>query len=147
LFCFNKYVFYYQCFIYEQGKFQKLLQLKDTSCSNLPTYMNQEGLEIEDPQSADYLVGKGNKVQYHMGNVYLRERVKEHLQDYVVCPHGDKKKVYKNIYDTFPGRFLCQNSETKTWYEIEENEALGKIAQKLRDGKKKVSFGFSLILV
>jgi len=130
---------------------------KETFYSNFPSEMNQEmnqdmnqeSLEIKEPQQDDFLAGKGNGVQLHLGNIYLRERVKEHLQDYHVRQHGAKRKVAKIIYDAFPGRFLRlrQNSETKTWYEMEENEALDMISQKFRDQKKKVSLECSLILV
>jgi len=83
------------------------------------------------------------------GNIYLRERGKEHLQDYIVCRHGEKRKVAKIINGAFPGRFLRlrQNSETKTWYEMEEKDVLDRMTPKFRDQKKKVSLGCSLILV
>ena len=91
------------------------------------------------PHEHDVLSGRGNFVNYHPGNEYFRELVRQHKVAYVACPKARKGKFSRMIVDEIgrrvpPGRFLKQDNDTKLWYDIGDKKALDKTRQALREG-------------
>lgn len=91
------------------------------------------------PHEHDVLSGRGNFVNYHIGNEHFRNLVRKHKVPYVACPKPQKGKFSRMIVEeircrTPPGRFLKQDPATKLWYEIGEKKALDKTRQALREG-------------
>jgi hypothetical protein len=91
------------------------------------------------PHEHDVLSGRGNFVNYHPGNEYFRELVRQHKVEYVACPKARKGKFSRMIVDEIgkrvpPGRFLKQDNDTKLWYDIGDKKALDKTRQALREG-------------
>lgn len=91
------------------------------------------------PHDHDVLSGRGNFVNYHPGNEYFRELVRQHKVAYVACPKARKGKFSRMIVDEIgkrdpPGRFLKQDNDTKLWYDIGDKKALDKTRQALREG-------------
>jgi hypothetical protein len=94
---------------------------------------------IVDPHEHDVLSGRGNFVNYHVGNEHFRNLVRKHKVAYVACPKPQKGKFSRIIVEeirdrTPPGRFLKQDPATKYWYDIGEKKALDKTRQALREG-------------
>lgn len=78
-------------------------------------------------------------MNYHPGNEYFRELVRQHKVAYVACPKARKGKFSRMIVDEIgkrdpPGRFLKQDNDTKLWYDIGDKKALDKTRQALREG-------------
>ena len=78
-------------------------------------------------------------MNYHPGNEYFRELVRNHKVAYVACPKARKGKFSRMIVDEIgkrvpPGRFLKQDNDTKLWYDIGDKKALDKTRQALREG-------------
>mmetsp|Transcript_23109 Transcript_23109/g.54625 ORF Transcript_23109/g.54625 Transcript_23109/m.54625 type:complete len:1089 (+) Transcript_23109:289-3555(+) len=101
------------------------------------------------PHDHDVLSGRGNSVNHHPGNEYFRSLVRHHKLAYVRCPKPQKEQFSKLIVSTVrdrepPGRFLKQNSQTKTWYNIGTQKALDKTRQALREGAPATVAGLML---
>jgi hypothetical protein len=91
------------------------------------------------PHEHDVLSGRGNFVNYHIGNEHFRNLVRKHKVPYVACPKPQKGKFSRMIVEeirnrTPAGRFLKQDGATKLWYDIGEKKALDKTRQALREG-------------
>jgi hypothetical protein len=91
------------------------------------------------PHEHDVLSGRGNFVNYHIGNEHFRNLVRKHKVPYVACPKPQKGKFSRMIVEEIrcrapPGRFLKQDPATKLWYDIGEKKALDKTRQALREG-------------
>jgi hypothetical protein len=91
------------------------------------------------PHEHDVLSGRGNFVNYHVGNEHFRNLVRKHKVTYVACPKPQKGKFSRMIVEeirqrTPPGRYLKQEASTKLWYDIGEKKALDKTRQALREG-------------
>jgi hypothetical protein len=94
---------------------------------------------IDTPHDHDVLSGRGNFVNYHVGNEFFRTLVRKYKLDYVQCPKPQKGKFSRIIVDEIkardpPGRFLKQDASTKLWYDIGDKKALDKTRQALREG-------------
>jgi len=95
--------------------------------------------DIQHPHEHDVLSGRGNSVNYHVGNEYFRTLVHKHKMEYVKCPKPQKGRFSRIIVDEIkardsPGRFLKQDAVTKLWYDIGDKKALDKTRQALREG-------------
>jgi hypothetical protein len=82
---------------------------------------DEQPLAIVNPHDNDVLSGRGNFVNYHVGNENFRALVRKHKVAYVACPKPQKGKFSKMIVDEVralnpPGRFLKQDEVTKLWY-------------------------------
>jgi hypothetical protein len=91
------------------------------------------------PHEHDVLSGRGNFVNYHVGNEHFRNLVRKHKVAYVACPKPQKAKFSRLVYEEIralnpPGRFLKQDPNTKVWHDIGEKKALDKTRQALREG-------------
>lgn len=111
------------------------------SHSAAPLTMSNKGQMdgIITPHDHDVLSGRGNFVNYHVGNEHFRALVRKHKVAYVACPKPKKGEFSKMIVDSIrnrnpPGRFLKQHNQTKMWYDIGEKKALDKTRQALREG-------------
>mmetsp|Transcript_19744 Transcript_19744/g.37430 ORF Transcript_19744/g.37430 Transcript_19744/m.37430 type:complete len:486 (-) Transcript_19744:237-1694(-) len=98
---------------------------------------------IVTPHDHDVLSGRGNFVNYHVGNEHFRALVRKHKVAYVACPKPQKGKFSRMIVDEIrsrnpPGRFLKQDPVTKLWYDIGEKKALDKTRQALREGAPEI---------
>ena len=91
------------------------------------------------PHDHDVLSGRGNYVNYHVGNEHFRFLVKKHKIAYVACPKPEKGRFSTIIVDEVrsldpPGRFLKQDAKTKLWQDIGDKKSLDKTRQALREG-------------
>ena len=91
------------------------------------------------PHDHDVLSGRGNYVNYHVGNEHFRSLVKKHKIAYVACPKPEKGRFSTIIVDEVrsldpPGRFLKQDATTKLWQDIGDKKSLDKTRQALREG-------------
>ena len=94
---------------------------------------------IDAPHEHDVLSGRGNFVNFHVGNEHFRSLVKKHKIAYVACPKPEKGRFSKVIVDEIrsmdpPGRFLKQDPATKLWQDIGDKKSLDKTRQALREG-------------
>ena len=94
---------------------------------------------IDAPHEHDVLSGRGNFVNFHVGNEHFRSLVKKHKIAYVACPKPEKGRFSKVIVDEIrsmdpPGRFLKQDPATKLWKDIGDKKSLDKTRQALREG-------------
>ena len=94
---------------------------------------------IVTPHDHDVLSGRGNYVNYHVGNEHFRSLVKKHKIAYVACPKPEKGRFSTIIVDEVrsldpPGRFLKQDPKTKLWQDIGDKKSLDKTRQALREG-------------
>jgi hypothetical protein len=94
---------------------------------------------IVHPHDHDVLSGRGNFVNYHVGNEHFRSLVRKHKMAYVACPKPEKANFSKLIIGEIqgrspPGRFLKQDHKTKLWYDIGAKKAMDKTRQALREG-------------
>jgi hypothetical protein len=113
---------------------------KQSASSKVVFTMSKQQLHsIVAPHEHDVLSGRGNFVNYHIGNEHFRNLVRKHKVPYVACPKPQKGKFSRMIVEeircrTPPGRFLKQDPATKLWYDIGEKKALDKTRQALREG-------------
>jgi len=113
-------------------------QTDKTAADKRITYIQQLA-NIRYPHEHDVLMGRGNFVNYHPGNLYFRTLVKKHFLQYISSCKNDKCKYADLIIDEVsmrspPGRFLRQNLDTKQWFSIDHKKALDKTRQALREG-------------
>lgn len=104
--------------------------------------------DIVAPHEHDVLSGRGNFVNYHVGNEHFRNLVRKHKVAYVACPKPQKGKFSRMIVEeirnrTPSGRFLKQDGSTKLWYDIGEKKALDKTRQALREGAPDIMKDFT----
>jgi hypothetical protein len=106
-------------------------------------------------QTADVLQGRGSATNNHIGNIRFREMVKKYQDRYSSACKSDKPLVALEIVLVWkrqspPGRFLAYHSgkvdgdecsKSECWYEISEQVATRKVAQRLRE--KNTSFHLS----
>jgi len=95
--------------------------------------------DIRHPHDHDVLMGRGNFVNYHPGNLYFRNLIKKHFVQYVSSCKNEKPKYANLIIDEVgmrspPGRFLRQDFDTKMWNCVDHKKALDKTRQALREG-------------
>mmetsp|Transcript_17768 Transcript_17768/g.43873 ORF Transcript_17768/g.43873 Transcript_17768/m.43873 type:complete len:702 (+) Transcript_17768:118-2223(+) len=106
-----------------------------TSGAILPLAVNT----IE-PTSEDILLGRGQTIQTHPGNVRFREWLEEYRDEYERTPRHKKRLVtaeMANILSSNGIRFLKQGPDKKSWVAIDTKEAEQKISQLFRSRRKK----------
>jgi hypothetical protein len=105
--------------------------------------------------NVDVLQGRGSATNNHIGNIRFREMVKKYQDRYSSACKSDKPLVALEIVLVWkrqspPGRFLAYHngkvdsdecSKSECWYEISEQVATRKVAQRLRE--KNTSFHLS----
>jgi len=105
---------------------------------------------IRTPHPHDVLSGRGGGINAHPGNVVFREWVRVRKEDYNLAPNkAEKTRVATEVMDQVrqqdpPGRFLTRDTNVSHmgmgsgggswWVEIDENRALAKTSQALREG-------------
>jgi hypothetical protein len=106
-------------------------------------------------QTLDVLQGRGSATNNHIGNIRFREMVKKYQDRYSSACKSDKPLVALEIVLVWkrqspPGRFLAYHNgkvdgdeytKSECWYEISEQVATRKVAQRLRE--KNTSFHLS----
>ena len=107
---------------------------------------------IRTPHPHDVLSGRGGGINAHPGNVVFREWVHVRKEDYNLAPNkAEKTRVALEVMDQVrnqdpPGRFLTRDSTTSSiggaggswWVEVDENRALAKTSQALREGAPQI---------
>ncbi len=98
-------------------------------------------VSISVPNVNDVLMGRGGRVNKHVGNVQLRNIVAARQEEYLSSETGklDKAYIAADIVSSIrlqchpPGRFLEQNPTDFTWFEIGDERAVRKVLQALRE--------------
>lgn len=96
---------------------------------------------IREPNVNDVLMGRGGRINKHVGNVQLRNIVAARQEEYLSSATGklDKAYIAADIVASIrlqyhpPGRFLEQNAADHTWYEVGDERAIRKVLQALRE--------------
>lgn len=96
---------------------------------------------IREPNVNDVLMGRGGRINKHVGNVQLRNIVAARQEEYLSSSTGklDKAYIAADIVASIrlqyhpPGRFLEQNAADHTWYEVGDERAIRKVLQALRE--------------
>eukprot|EP00934_Nitzschia_sp_Nitz4_P002157 Nitzschia sp. Nitz4//scaffold72_size95085//18070//19503//NITZ4_004747-RA/size95085-processed-gene-0.7-mRNA-1//1//CDS//3329557336//2157//frame0 len=94
---------------------------------------SQGHLVLENPTEFDVLLGRGKSVYSHSGNLYLRNLVMEHAEQYDQAAFLDKKRVagvIVNMIKARTGRFLRQDGVG--WSEVDDDAARKKVAHSFR---------------
>jgi len=118
--------------------FSKILSVREETEPN--QFKVQRPLSnVKTPHAHDVLCGRGNHVNCHPGNEYYRALVKRYFPEYVSTPKPDKPRIALNIHRAVrmrdpPGRFLKQDKQSKLWTEINDQKAMNKTRQALREG-------------
>ena len=103
---------------------------------------------IRTPHPHDVLSGRGGGINSHPGNKTFREWVQVRKEDYNLAgSKADKSKVANDVMDLVrhqspPGRFLKRANNSVAgpswWVEVDEERALAKTSQALREGAPKI---------
>ncbi|KAG7369992.1 hypothetical protein IV203_027738 [Nitzschia inconspicua] len=97
---------------------------------------------IECPYSLDILLGRGQILQFHKGNISLREEyIRDRYPQYVAARNKQQKDAVLNqILDDLAAkkrRFLKQKEDNVgLWYEISRSEARSKLVTSFREHKR-----------
>ena len=94
----------------------------------------------------DIFNGKGKGVQQRPGNEKFRKLIFAHKKAYTQAPVKHKSEVSRGIVAAlrkFDARFLKYNTETKSYDDIGDKEAVNKTSQALRDRKEIATMGDS----
>jgi hypothetical protein len=91
------------------------------------------------PNHTDVLLGRGVGISRRPGNVYFRDFVSQHVEEYNTSNKTHKMEITRRVIEHIhtlnpPGRFLEKDEETCRWRECEMKRAHEKTAQALRDG-------------
>jgi hypothetical protein len=98
---------------------------------------------IRTPHPHDVLCGRGGGINGHVGNRVFRDLVAERRLDYnLASSKSEKARVAKEVMNLVtglspPGRFLMRDPTGgigSWWIEIDENKAMAKTSQALREG-------------
>lgn len=92
--------------------------------------------EISHPTATDVLLGKGRRIQNHLGNIRLREIGVLHKDSYRGKPNPVKTKIRQEIVDSIRadgGRFLEFNAATSTYRDVGDKRAREKVRHVLSD--------------
>lgn len=107
---------------------------------------NNKGIavrRIRTPHPHDVLCGRGGGINGHVGNRVFRDLVAERRLDYnLASSKSEKARVAKEVMNLVtglspPGRFLMRDPTGgigSWWIEIDENKAMAKTSQALREG-------------
>eukprot|EP00529_Nitzschia_sp_RCC80_P010848 CAMPEP_0113494858 /NCGR_PEP_ID=MMETSP0014_2-20120614/29318_1 /TAXON_ID=2857 /ORGANISM="Nitzschia sp." /LENGTH=641 /DNA_ID=CAMNT_0000388753 /DNA_START=192 /DNA_END=2117 /DNA_ORIENTATION=- /assembly_acc=CAM_ASM_000159 len=112
---------------------------------------------IRTPHPHDVLSGRGGGINAHPGNIVFREWVHARKEDYNLAPNkAEKTRVAMEVMDQVrgqdpPGRFLTRDTTNALgmgmgsgggggswWVEVDENRALAKTSQALREGAPQI---------
>lgn len=92
---------------------------------------------IKTPSDNDVLLGRGAACWNHPGNRAFRDIVQKYLTAYENATlRIDKSNIVSNIFDKIHannGRFLKLDHAKKTWYSVEQRQAIEKIGHAIRD--------------
>jgi len=86
----------------------------------------------------DVLLGRGGDTNVHLGNHDFRELITEYLPHYR-GKNRLKHEIALKIYSTLNSRgarFLRKNESSKLWIIVNQEDAVKKIKQALRDRKR-----------
>lgn len=100
----------------------------------------QKPPDIENPLDMDVLFGRRDAQRFHPGNVLLRALCDTYRNEYETGDREVKNVVKKRIIDEIGskgGRFLKRQPGETTWYSVDEEVALEKVAFTMRDTRDK----------
>ena len=93
------------------------------------------------PSANDVLAGKGHRTFKHPGNLTYRTIIKSLKPEYDAAPKSLKGVYGNQIVNLIhslspPGRFLKKDKVSGSWIEVDNEEAVKRARQALRDSKK-----------
>ena len=93
------------------------------------------------PSVNDVLAGKGHRTFKHPGNLTYRTIIKSLKPEYDAAPKSLKGVYGNQIVNLIhslspPGRFLKKDKVSGSWIEVDNEEAVKRARQALRDSKK-----------
>ncbi|CAJ1969896.1 unnamed protein product [Cylindrotheca closterium] len=104
------------------------------------THINSVPGSIE-PTEMDVLFGKGYRLQLHPGNVFFREFLEQHRDEYESTPRQNRRAMAVELAQSLRNngaRFL-QKAESGEWVESDNSQAEKKVSQFFRELRKKRS--------
>lgn len=110
---------------------------KSGQSNDFPSPLDRSG-PISSLGPEDVLFGRGGKAIRHVGNTILRELVLDNCHRYHSKEVGYKRTVAQDIFRNIHsrgGRFLERHKTTGFYSEVEDQRAMDKIAQSLRETK------------
>jgi hypothetical protein len=113
------------------------LRHKSSQSNDFPSSLDRSG-PISSLGPEDVLFGRGGKAIRHVGNTNLRELVLDNCHRYHSKEVGYKRTVARDIFRNIHsrgGRFLERHKTTGFYSEVEDQRAMDKIAQSLRETK------------
>ena len=107
-----------------------------TTFSTAYSYTN-----ITQPGPHDVMIGRGGGTNHNPGNIRFRQLICTRKDEYKVAKRSQKPIIAQEIVSAWraqvpPGRFLKQDERTMLWYDVGNEQAKVKAAQKLRDSNK-----------
>jgi len=107
-----------------------------TTFSTAYSYTN-----ITQPGPHDVMIGRGGGTNHNPGNIRFRQLICTRKDEYKVAKRSQKPIIAQEIVSAWraqvpPGRFLEQDERTMLWYDVGNEQAKVKAAQKLRDSNK-----------
>ena len=96
---------------------------------------------ISGPRDVDVLCGRGGAALRHPGNQTYRRLVNLNKGMYITCLKTEKLKISRSIVAAIReqnGRFLEQDGNKGTWFDIGDKKAVEKTSQALREGQPKL---------
>lgn len=93
---------------------------------------------IKEPSATDVLFGRGGKANHHKGNGIFRELILSKGPIYHSKKNGYKRTVARDILQRIHakgGRFIEKHEKSGLYHEVEDQRAMDKIAQSLRETK------------
>ena len=96
---------------------------------------------ITQPGSHDVMIGRGGGTNHNPGNIRFRQLICTRKDEYKSAKRSQKPIIAQEIVSAWraqvpPGRFLKQDESTMLWYDVGNEQAKVKAAQKLRDSNK-----------
>ncbi|KAK1744371.1 hypothetical protein QTG54_004907 [Skeletonema marinoi] len=104
--------------------------------------MSESSISSDDKLThTDVLLGRGVGTNRRAGNIYFREVVSQHVEEYLISTKTHKMEITRSVIDRIhalspPGRFMEKDEVSDRWRECEMKRAHEKTAQALRDGAK-----------
>jgi len=113
-----------------------------TTTMSMPTTMSApySYTNITHPGQHDVMIGRGGGTNHNPGNIRFRQLICTRKDEYKVAKRSQKPIIAQEIVSAWraqvpPGRFLKQD-ERMLWYDVGNEQAKVKAAQKLRDSNK-----------
>ena len=127
---------------------QNMTGIKKTSNSAAIMHTNKERKNIvwsekseliKTPNCNDVLSGRGKASNLWKGNIFFRELVNQYKLEYIVSNRLEKIDITMRLHDAIQGlcpqgRFLEFDTINDMWYEVDDQRAIRKIRQALREG-------------